>query len=220
MTDALPEVEPAEIVREYGPFPDAPHVNGVTFDGRSIWIATGQQLIAIAPDSGQRVRAIDVPAKAGSAFDGRYLYQIADGFILTIDPERGQIIARIAAPAEAPSGMAWAEGYLWIGDHRAGKVHQVEPASGVIVRTLCSDRFVTGVTWAQGELWHGATQEGSTSELRQIDPESGSVRRRLALPAGELLSGIESDGGDLIYCGGSRSGKLRAVRRSQRRTRG
>jgi outer membrane protein assembly factor BamB len=216
----LPDSEPAEIVREYGPFPDAPHVHGVTYDGRSIWFAAGAQLIAIAPDSGERVRALAVPAKAGSAFDGRHLYQLADGFIQTIDPGTGEIIARVASPAEASSGLAWAEGYLWIGDHNTGKVHQVEPATGAIVRTLSSDRFVTGVTWVQGELWHGASKKDAPTELRQIDPATGSVRRRLEMPAGAYISGVESDGADVMYCGGGVTGKLRAVRRSQRRTLG
>lgn len=218
MKSPLPGAEPAEIVREYGPFPDAPHVHGVTFDGRAIWFAAGQKLIAIAPESGERVRELNVPARAGSAFDGQHIYQLADGFIQTIDPASGEILARVKAPAEAPSGLAWAEGYLWVGDHNAGRVHQVEPKTGAIVRSLASDRFVTGVTWVQGELWHGATQKDAPTELRQIDPESGSVRRRLEMPAGEYVSGIESDGGDVIYCGGGVSGKLRAVRRSQRRT--
>ena len=31
--DATTGVQAAEIVREYGPFSDAPHVHGVTFDG-------------------------------------------------------------------------------------------------------------------------------------------------------------------------------------------
>jgi outer membrane protein assembly factor BamB len=213
MKSALPDAEPAEIVREYGPFPGAPCIHGVTYDGRSIWFAAGEKLIAVSPDSGERVRSIDVPAKAGSAFDGRYIYQLADGFIQTIDPENGTIIARIASPAEASSGLAWAEGYLWIGDHNAGKVHQVEPATGTIVRTLSSDRFVTGVTWVQGELWHGAAKKDAPTELRRIDSQTGSVRRRLELPAGESISGIESDGADTLYCGGGDSGKLRAVRR-------
>ena len=67
----------ATIVREYGPFPDVTHVHGVSYDGINVWIATGDTLNAIDPESGEMVRALDVPAHAGTAFDGRYLYQIS-----------------------------------------------------------------------------------------------------------------------------------------------
>jgi len=33
------------------------------------------------------------------------------------------------------------------------------------------------------------------------------------MPAGEGVSGLESDGAELFYCGGGASGKVRAVRR-------
>ena len=46
-----------------------------------------------------------------------------------------------------------------------------------------------------------------------IDPESGAVLERLEMPRGTGVSGIESDGANLFYCGGGSSGKVRAVRR-------
>jgi len=33
------------------------------------------------------------------------------------------------------------------------------------------------------------------------------------MPAGTMISGLESDGGDRFFCGGGKSGKVRAVRR-------
>jgi hypothetical protein len=211
-----PETEPAEILREYGPFPDASQVHGVTFDGRSIWVATGSKLQAVSPTSGHVERVLDVPAQAGSAFDGRYLFQIAGPFIQKIEPDSGAVLAKIQVPCATPSGMSWAEGSLWVGEYSARKIHQVDPATGAIVRTIESDRFVTGVTWVDGELWHGAI-ESDQGELRQIDAADGQVKRRIAMPAGAWISGLESDGGDVFYCGGGTSGKVRAVRRSKRR---
>ena len=61
--------KPAEIVREYGPFPGVDKVAGVTYDGHQVWFASGDKLNALDPDSGQPVRAIDVAAHAGTAFD-------------------------------------------------------------------------------------------------------------------------------------------------------
>lgn len=216
--DTTIEVEPAEILREYGPYPTAREVHGVTFDGTNVWIAVGDRMLALAPRDGEIARTLDVPARAGSAFDGRYLYQIANGEIQKIEHESGRVVGTLPLPRENASGMAWADGYLWIGEYKAGKIHQVDPNTGVIVRSLQSDRFVTGVMWVKGELWHGAVEDDST-ELREIDPESAAVRRRVAMPQGAFVSGIESNGSDVIYCGGGSSGKLRAVRRSERRKR-
>lgn len=202
----------ATIVREYGPFPGVERVGGVTYDGASVWIAVGDALKAIDPASGAVTRSLDVAAHAGTAFDGRRLYQIAGDRIQTVDPETGRVLATIPTPEGGASGMAWADGTLWVGQHRARKIHQVDPETGAILRTLESNRFVTGVTWVGGELWH-ATWEGDESALRHIDPHSGEVLEQLDMPAGVGVSGLESDGGETFYCGGGGSGKLRAVRR-------
>jgi glutamine cyclotransferase len=203
----------AEIVREYGPFPGVEQVNGVTFDGKHVWFASGDKLNALDPASGKRRRSIDVAAHAGTAFDGKHLYQIAENRIQKIDPKSGRVLATIPAPGGGgDSGLAWAEGTLWVGQYRDRKIHQVHPETGAILRTIESNRFVTGVTWVDGELWH-ATWEGDESELRRVDAETGEVRERLEMPAGVGVSGLESDGGERFFCGGGRSGKVRAVRR-------
>jgi glutamine cyclotransferase len=206
-------VQAAEIVREYGPFSDSGRIHGVTHDGRQIWAATGPQLIAINPASGDIVRTLERSCDAGTAFDGTYLYQIAEARIDKIDPASGEVVASIPAPGHgSDSGLAWAEGSLWVGQYRDRKIHQINPATGAILRTLESNRFVTGVSWVDGDLWH-ATWEAEQSDIRRIDPYSGEVLERLEMPAGIGISGMESDGADLFYCGGGNSGKIRAVRR-------
>ncbi len=208
-----PTVRAAEIVREYGPFPGAGSVAGVTHDGQRVWAATGTALIAFDPASGECTRTLDVACDAGTAFDGKHLYQIAEARIDKIDPATGKIVASIPAPGHgSDSGLAWAEGSLWVGQYRDRKIHQIDPKTGTVLRSIESNRFVTGVTWVDGELWH-ATWEGDESELRRIDPHSGAVLERLAMPQGASVSGLESDGADLFYCGGASSGKVRAVRR-------
>jgi glutamine cyclotransferase len=203
----------ADIIREYGPFPGVEGVHGVTYDGRQIWFAAGDKLHALDPASGKMLRAIDVAAHAGTAFDGRHLFQIAEDRIQKIDPESGSVLATIPAPGGgADSGLAWAEGTLWVGQYRERKIHQVDPETGAILRTIESNRFVTGVTWVDGELWHG-TWESDESDVRRIDPRTGEVLERLEMPPGASVSGLESDGGDRFYCGGGSSGKVRAVRR-------
>ena len=206
----------AEIVREYGPFGEAQPVHGVTHDGRSVWAATGGKLVAFDPASGEPTRRLDHVGDAGTAFDGTYLYQIAEARIDKIDPATGGVVASIAAPGHGgDSGLAWAEGSLWVGQYRDRKIHQVDPETGRVVRTIESNRFVTGVTWVDGELWHG-TWEGDESEIRRINAQSGAVLERLEMPRGTGVSGLESDGADLFYAGGGASGKVRAVRRPRR----
>ena len=209
----MARVRPAEIVREYGPFAGADNVHGVTHDGANVWAATGAALVAFDPSSGDTTRKLDLPGDAGTAFDGTHLYQIAETRIDKIDPATGKVVASIPAPGSgSDSGLTWAEGSLWVGQYRDRKIHQVDPATGAVIRSIESNRFVTGVTWVDGELWHG-TWESDESELRRIDPQSGSVIERLTMPAGTGISGLESDGADLFYCGGGGSGKVRAVRR-------
>src|SRR5512144_970227 len=203
----------AEIVREYGPFPGVDHVHGVTYDGQHVWFASGEKLNAIDPASGTMLRSIDVAAHAGTAFDGRHLFQIAEDRIQKIDPETGAVLATIPAPGRGgDSGLAWAEGTLWVGHYRERKIYQIDPETGAVLRTIESKRFVTGVTWADGELWHG-THEGDQSDLRRVDPQTGEVLETVEMPPGVMVSGLESDGGDRFFCGGGAGAKLRAVRR-------
>ena len=207
----------AEIVREYGPFAGAERVNGVTYDGQLVWFASGDKLSAFDPSSGDLVRSIDVAAHAGTAFDGKHLFQIAEDRILKIDPKTGRVLASIPAPGGgSDSGLAWAEGTLWVGEYRGRKIHQVDPETGAILRTIESNRFVTGVTWVDGELWH-ATWEGDESDLRRIDPRTGEILESIEMPAGANVSGLESDGRDQFFCGGGKTGKVRAVRRPRKR---
>jgi glutamine cyclotransferase len=208
---------PAEIVREFGPFPGVDQIHGVTHDGRHVWAAAGAKLLAIEPASGAVARTLQVPCDAGSAFDGTHLWQVAEARIDRIDPASGDVVASIPAPGHgSDSGLAWADGSLWVGQYRERRIHRIDPATGAILRTIESDRFVTGVSWVDDELWHG-TWEGDESDIRRVDPRSGEVLERLAMPPGTGVSGLESDGADLFYCGGGTSGRLRAVRRPKRR---
>ena len=206
----------AEILREYGPFPGVDSVAGVTYDGQNVWFAAGDKLTAFDPASGETTRSIDVAAHAGTAFDGQYLYQIAEDRIHKVDPTTGHVLASIPAPGGGgDSGLAWAEGSLWVGQYRDRKIHQIDPETGKILRTIASNRFVTGVTWVDGELWHG-TSEGGEADVRRVDAGTGEVLERLDMPPGVGVSGLESDGGDRFFCGGAKSGKVRAIRRPAR----
>jgi len=206
----------AEILREYGPFPGVDSVHGVSYDGRHVWFATGDKLNALDPASGKIVRTLEVAAHAGTAFDGQHLFQIAEARIQKIDPQTGRVLATIPAPGNGgDSGLAWAEGSLWVGQYQERKIHQIDPDTGEILRTIDSNRFVTGVTWLDGELWH-ATWENDESDLRRIDARTGKVLEQISMPPDTNISGLESDGGEQFFCGGGKTGKVRAVRRPRR----
>lgn len=207
----------ADIVREYGPFPDADRVHGVTFDGERIWFASGDKLNAVDPASGKEQRSINVAAHAGTAFDGKHLFQIAEDRIQKIDPKTGRVLATIPAPGDGGnSGLTWAEGSLWVGEYRARRIHQIDPETGAILRTIETRRFVTGVTWADGELWHG-TWEEERGDVRRIDAETGEVLEQLDMPDGKIVSGLETGGDGDFLCGGGNSGRIRVVRRPRRK---
>lgn len=205
----------AEILREYS-FPGIDHVHGVSYDGQQVWFAAGATLRSFDPATGKALQSLDVAAHAGTAFDGRHLFQIAESRIQKIDPTTGEVLSTIPAPGGGrDSGLAWAEGTLWVGQYRDRKILQIDPKTGKVLRTIESNRFVTGVTWVDGELWHGTLEEGE-SELRRVDPETGKVVDKIDLPRDVQISGLESDGGDRFFCGGATSGKVRAIRRPRR----
>src|SRR6185295_18601837 len=107
----------AEVVREYGPFLEAEQVHGVSFDGNHVWFASGKKL-----------RSLEIAGHAGTAFDGEHLFQIADNRIQKIDPKTGRVLRTIPAPGGGgDSGLAWAEGTLWVGQYRERKIHQIDP---------------------------------------------------------------------------------------------
>ncbi len=206
------DTQEANILRELDNIPEVPHVHGVMYDGTLIWTATGTTLVGIDPASGTAQRTLDVASDAGTAFDGEFIYQLAEARIDKIDPESGKVVGSIPAPGQGTdSGMAWAEGSLWIGQYSSRKVVQLDPETGEVLRTLESDRFVTGVSWVEGELWH-ATWENEQSEIRQIDPKSGEVRQTLNMPHGSMISGLDADS-EFFYCGGGSTGKVRVVAR-------
>jgi streptogramin lyase len=190
----------------------------VTFDGRRVWFAAGTALVAFDPETGDELRSLEVPARAGTAFDGRFLYQIADDRIQKIDPDSGAVLAVIPAPEGKNSGLTWAEGSLWVGQNQGKRILKLDPATGQVLHTIESDRFVTGVSFSEGEPWHGALG-ADRAELRRIEPDSGAVLERLELPEGFTLSGLEASP-ERFYCGGGGSRKVLAVKRPTRKRTG
>ncbi|MDB4973509.1 MAG: WD40-like repeat protein [Myxococcaceae bacterium] len=198
-----------EVAREYQPL-DQTAIHGVTFDGRLVWFARDGELVAFDPTSERVVRRFEVPgARGGTAFDGTHLYQLAGEVILVLDPEEGRIVRRLPAPNRGEnSGMAWSDGYLWVGQYRAAKIHKLDAQTGELLKTLSSDRFVTGVSCVDGALWH-AVSGGGDCELRRLAAD-GNVEEVWSAPV-PGISGMEATS-EGFWCGGEQ-GKLRLLQK-------
>jgi hypothetical protein len=191
-------------------------VGGVTFDGTNVWFAAGDRLVAFDPESGDGAH----PRRRGPCrhrLRRPHLYQIAEDRIQkhrSGDRARGGDHSRARRRRRFRPRLGGR--LLWVGQYRDRRIIQVDPETGKVLRTIESNRFVTGVTWVDGELWHG-TWEDEDSDIRRIDPETGAVLEVVAMPEGTGVSGLESDGGDRFFCGGGKSGVIRAVRRPPRK---
>ncbi len=211
-TNKSPRLEDAEVAREFVPFAGRGHIHGVTFDGKHVWFARNDEVVAFDPESEQVVRRLPLPsADAGTAFDGENLYQLAKGEVVVIDPKDGRVVRKLGAPVGGlASGMAWADGYLFIGQFRESRIHKVDARTGEVVKTLASDRYVTGVSCVDGALWHGASFDDKPSELRRVAAD-GTLEERLRVPV-HAISGVEGTREGRFWCGGEK-GTLRLVRR-------
>ncbi len=202
----------AEVIRELTPIDDQA-IHGVTYDGKLVWFAREGELVAFDPETSSVVRRHALPsASGGTAFDGTHLYQLGGGRIFVVEPETGKVVRQLPAPARGEdSGMAYADGYLWVGHYRGKKIHKVDAKTGELVKTLSSDRFVTGVSCSNGELWHATSGDGQGPELRRLSSD-GTVDERVAVPV-KLISGMERTTRDTFWCAGE-EGRLRLVKKS------
>jgi hypothetical protein len=204
----------AEVVRELRPL-DEGRIHGVTFDGSLVWFARDGELVAFDPQAERVVHRFAIPdANAGTAFDGEHLYQVARDDILVIRPSDGHVVRKLRGPRGGMlSGLAWADGHLWvgqIGDSKNHKIHKIDASTGEVVKSLSSDRFVTGVSCLDGVLWHATSYDGKPSELRRLASD-GTVEEVLTVPV-DGISGMERTRDDAFWCAGEK-GRLRLVRR-------
>src|SRR5258708_4635587 len=190
---------------------------GVRLTAPPAGLRAGTKCTRPTPRAGKRgARTMSHPTPERPS-DGRHLFQIAEDRIQKIDPDTGRVLSTIPAPGGGgDSGLAWAEGTLWVGQHRERKIHQIDPQTGVILRTIESNRFVTGVTWVDGELWHG-TWEGDDADVRRIDPETGEVLERLDMPPGMGVSGLAPQSSDPFFSRSRPTPHVRALPRPRRR---
>jgi hypothetical protein len=144
----------------------------------------------------------------GVTHDGRHVWAAIGTRLVAFDPESGEPTRALDRACDA--GTAFDGTYLY--QIAEARIDKIDPATGQVAASIPAPGggSDSGLAWA--ELWHG-TWEGDESDIRRINPDTGAVLERLEMPSGTMVSGLESDGADLFYCGGGSSGKVRAVRR-------
>jgi outer membrane protein assembly factor BamB len=189
-------------------------VHGVTFDGKRIWYASDDAIVAVDPKTDTVTKRLSATAKAGTAFDGTHLYQLDGEKILVLDPSDGRTVRTLPSPRPGEcSGLAYADGHLFVGEYKDARIHKIDAKTGEVTKTLSSDRWVTGVACVDGAIWHATGNNGDgPPQIRRL-AEDGTVEEVLEVSGVEYISGLESDGSGGFWCGGE-NGKLRHVRRS------
>ena len=206
----------AEIVREYGPFSGADNVHGVTYDGQNVWFAAGDKLNAFDPASGKSCarsmspRMQERPSTASTCFSSpRIASRKSTRRPAVCSPRSRRPAAAVTRGSRGPKGRS---GWGSIGTGRSIKSIPRQARFFARSSPTASSPGSPGSTESCG------TAPGKVT--RVICGESILERERfwraLEMPPGVGVSGLESDGGDLFFCGGGRSGKVRTVRRPKR----
>lgn len=120
-------------------------------DGRQVWFASDERLNAPDPDSGERMgRWRSPPMPAWLPMAG-ICYRSPGRSSARSIPKAAtfwQPFPRSTGTILGLPGLAWAEGSLWVGQHRGCRIHEVDPETGKVLHSIDSNRFVTGVAWS------------------------------------------------------------------------
>jgi hypothetical protein len=135
------------------------------------------------------------------------LFQLAEDRIQKID-QTGRVLATIGARRRRDGPDVGGRDALG-GTVRDRKIHQVDPDTGAILRTIESNTS-SPVSRGWTESWH-ATWEGDS--LPRRSQTGGPGEHRHAARRRCLRARVD---GDQFFTGGGRSGKVRAVRRPKR----
>ena len=96
----------------------------------------------------------------GLATDGEFVYAIVDtgdgtDEIVKIDPESEEVVDTYDMPFDYGSGLAIAEGSLWVSSLQAGEVAEIDLDGGGTVRQFGVTGSPAGVAYLDGSLWVG-----------------------------------------------------------------
>ena len=184
---------------QLGPLPDEFERGpaGIAVSEQSVWLAHGDEVTELDPDSGEKRRTI----RAGGrwhreiATNGQRVWvgyndvtrpptKIPNPGIDLIDTSTGRRLERAKLISDA-SEIIFASGRLWVAVRVTGAVWELDPASGLLQRTLQVGNEPEGIAFHDNSLW--VTNELDAT-LRRINPSSGETET--VIPIGYALGEV------------------------------
>lgn len=184
-----PETICEEATVETFPAPSEEGPSGLAFLSGRLWIAQDGTLYELDRKDGEVLRKFEISRHVRDlCTDGKRLYAMEYGWtagdpIHVIDPATGKAVRRIVTEANRKNrskgamGIAWKGGKLYVLAGMRGLLHEIDPETGEVTRTLKS-----GKTWLTGLGFDGTHfLAGSRDALHWLDGKTGRAVRSVKL---------------------------------------
>ena len=199
--------EVVQLVREHVVVDSYDVVHGVTFDGRRLVVAGDYRLFRVAPDSGRDVDELETfPHRGGLAYDGKHLWQHTEDEFQQLDPRTALVVRAVAPPLDGVTGLECIGHDLLILHAGGRSLARVEIFDGTVVSQFETEAPLRGLGWMGRGLW--SATEG---EVVRLDPASGRLLARVALPAGIEVCDLTADAEGLLWFVDGGSSAVRAL---------
>ncbi len=109
--------------------------------------------------------------------------------LVGIDARSGGATAPVALGGR-PSGVALADGSVWVGDVSRGAVERVDPERGAVVQTIPVGSGPDGIGAGEGAVWATDALAGT---LLRISPETDTVVQTIPMPTGPRGVAVTDD---------------------------
>jgi virginiamycin B lyase len=140
------------------------------FDGESVWVARGQEVVRLDADSREIVATI--PAAGSYIAVGEGAAWVSPG-LTRIDPRTNKAVARIPIPTCAQSKEVKAGlGSVWVACRESGTVLRVDPRTNKVVATIPTDGGPHSIAFTAGAVWV-TNVDGNT--VSRISPDGNKV---------------------------------------------
>ncbi|HEY5242634.1 MAG TPA: universal stress protein [Polyangiaceae bacterium] len=205
----------ARLVREYE-VPDTTEiVHGIAFDTSRLVVASGPYLSRLVPDSGRAVEQLETwPAHGGLAHDGHYLWQVGRGGLQQVDLRTGLPVRSVALELDDIAGLECIDEDLLVlhaGGRSLTRIATIDHADSVeaaVVAEVRTSLPLRGLAWSGAELW-----SSTAGALIRIDPDSGQMLERIALPGAVEVCDLAGDLEGRLWCVDGTSGRVRVFAR-------
>ena len=199
--------------------PDEVDVNALAVGDGSAWIADARRGAAVRVDAdlGSVADSVPLPTPDGTgiAFGTRRAAIVSDGSlwvtssplaeVLRVDTATKRVTGRIDVGNE-PSGLAAADGAIWVADSMDNNVHRIVPtAAGAVTDTIPLGNGPGPIAAGEGAIWVANMRDGTVS---RIDPTTRSAEAEIEV--GRQPTGI-AVGADAVWVANSLSGTVSRI---------